>query len=146
MMCYLLEAPTDEETLAAAMALGEAMQLTNFLRDVREDAARGRIYLPLEDLDAYRVTEEEILEGIMSERFQRLMRFEIDRARTLYQAADARIVTLPPYARKAVKRARILYSRILNHIERERYNVFRTRVRTTRAEKVAVAMRVVVLG
>ncbi|RYG39895.1 phytoene/squalene synthase family protein, partial [bacterium] len=112
MMCAALEAGDDPEMLAAAQALGEAMQLTNFLRDVAEDAARGRIYLPQEDLRSFGVTEDEIFSGVISDRFCNLMKFEIARARALYALADIGIPMLPPCAQKAVQLARVLYSRI----------------------------------
>lgn len=142
MMCGVLEAGEAPAMLRAAQALGEAMQLTNFLRDVGEDARRGRIYLPREDLASFGVGEEEILGGVISDRFVRLMRFEAERARTLYELADGGIPLLPPSARKAVLLARILYSRILDRIEGRGYDVFAGRARTTRMEKVRVAVGV----
>jgi 15-cis-phytoene synthase len=118
------------------------MQLTNFLRDIAEDAARGRIYLPIEDLESFGVSEEEILAGMVTDRFIRLMKFEIERARALYRIADAGIPYLPSEARLAVTIARVLYARILNRIESIGYDVFQARARTTRSEKVVVALRV----
>jgi len=144
MMCAVLGAPMDAETLSAARALGEAMQLTNFLRDVREDAERGRIYLPLEDLDRFGVGEAEVLNGKMSKRFDNLMAFEIERARGLYLAADAGMGRLPADTQKPVRLARILYSRILDRIERQGRDVFVARARTTRLEKVVVLAQVLI--
>lgn len=142
MMCHILTPDTNELMLSAAKALGEAMQLTNFIRDVAEDAARGRIYIPLEDLQSFAVSEQDILDGRMSPDFIALIKFEIERARTLYRLADRGIAALPSEARKAVKLARILYSRILNHVEAQQYNVFRTRAKTSRLEKLATAAAV----
>ncbi len=141
MMCYVLGAAIDEETLRSAMALGEAMQLTNFLRDIGEDAARGRIYIPLEDLKLCGVSESEIQVGVRTGAFMDLMRFEIERARTLYSVADSGIERLPESARKGVRLASALYSRILNRIEQRDYDVFGARIQTTKAEKLAVAAR-----
>jgi len=143
MMCSVLEAGCDPKMLDAAKALGEAMQLTNFLRDVGEDVQRGRIYLPQEDMARFGVTEEDILEGRKTEAFVSLMKFEIERARWLYETADTGIPLLPPHARKAVRLARVLYSRILDRIERNDYDVFTQRARTTKAEKIRLATRVV---
>lgn len=139
MMCDLFEVPHEEYVIAPAKALGEAMQLTNFLRDVAEDARRGRIYLPLEDLDRFSITEGEILEGRMSERFANLARFQIERARSLYTVADQGIPLLPAEVQKAVRLARILYARILDRIEARSYDVFSGRARTGKIEKLAVA-------
>ncbi|MER3496645.1 MAG: hypothetical protein C4320_07660 [Armatimonadota bacterium] len=78
----------------------------------------------------------------MSDRFAALAQFEIARARALYAQADAGIPLLPPEVRKAVMIARVLYARILDRIEDQKYNVFRTRARTSRTEKLHVAARV----
>ncbi len=139
MMCHVLEVECDAPVRAAAMALSEAMQLTNFLRDVGEDAVRNRIYLPMEDLDDFNVSCDQILEGVMTESFRRLMRFEIERARELYRQADAGIPKLPKATRSSIYLARVLYSRILDRIERRDYDVFSGRARTSSLEKLAVA-------
>lgn len=143
MMSYVLGAGQNQTALEAAMKLGEAMQLTNFLRDVGEDLDRDRIYLPLEDLDRFRVTEDEVLNGVRSDRFIALMKFEIDRARKLYAEAEPGILLLPKEARKAVKLGLVLYSRILDRIERRGYDVFGGRARTSTTEKAVVAAQVV---
>lgn len=142
MMCSVLGARCDAETLTGARALGDAMQLTNFLRDVREDAERGRVYLPQEDLARFGVTEEGIEGHQVDDAFRNLMRFEIARARALYEVADQAIPRLPPTAQKPVRLARILYSRILDKIEALDYDVFTSRARTTKWEKVWAALRV----
>lgn len=142
MMCDVLGAGDDPAMRSAAKALGNAMQLTNFLRDVREDAARGRIYLPQDELARFGVGEDEILAGAMSERFRRLAEFQIVRARALYAQADEGIAMLPPEARKAVRLARVLYSRILDRVEERGCDVFGGRARTSKVEKIAVAARV----
>ena len=142
MMCAMLEAGENPKMLDAAKALGEAMQLTNFLRDVREDLERGRIYLPQEDLDKFSVREVDLSSGRVTPEFVRLMQFEIARARDLYRQADEGIPLLPVHAQKAVRLARVLYSRILDRIERRGYDVFGGRARTSRMEKVHVATRV----
>ena len=142
MMCDALGAGDDPAMRAAARALGNAMQLTNFLRDVREDAARGRIYLPQDELAAFGVGEDEILAGVMTDRFRRLSEFQVARARALYAQADGGIPMLPPEARKAVRLARILYARILDRIEDRGHDVFGGRARTSKTEKLVVAARV----
>lgn len=135
MMLRVLEVSVDEETERGAMALGEAMQLTNFLRDVGEDARRGRIYLPLEDLRTFGVSEEEILEHRLTDRFVALLRMEIERARGIYRKADPAIERLPRPVRRAVKLARLMYAAILDRIEENGYDVFTRRARTTRWQK-----------
>jgi phytoene synthase len=141
MMLAVMEAELSERTIGGAKAMGEAMQLTNFLRDVGEDARRGRIYLPLEDLDSFGVPEDEILTARCSPGFVRLMQFEIERARSLYRLADDGIERLPRHAQWPVRLASALYARILDRIERHNYDVFRARARTSPIEKVMVAAR-----
>lgn len=142
MMCSVLGAPQDAETLAGARALGEAMQLTNFLRDIREDLDRGRIYLPQDDMATFGITEADLYKGEVTEPFRDLMRFEIARARALYQIADEAIPRLPRAGQKPVRLARVLYSRILDRIEAMDYNVFASRARTTKLEKLWTAIKV----
>jgi phytoene synthase len=142
MMCAILGADRDPAILDAAMKLGEAMQLTNFLRDVGEDLVRGRIYLPQEDMQRFGVTEDDLKVGRVTEDFRKLMKFEIARARELYAEADLGIPRLPKESRRAVQLARILYARILDRIEERDYDVFTGRARTSRLEKLQVATRV----
>ena len=145
MMCYAMDAPTDPDTIARAKALGEAMQLTNFLRDIREDLHdRGRIYLPQEDLVRFGVTKDQLLAGTVDCNFKSLIQFEIERTRDLYKMSDIGIYKLPKRMRKAVLMARILYSDILGEIEKQGYNVFTRRARTSRGRKVRCALKVAV--
>ena len=91
-----------------AEALGVAMQLSNFLRDVGEDWRRGRVYLPLEDLAHFGYKERDLASGVVDERFVALMRFEIERARRLYEVADQGIDYIPRGRRFPVVVARKL--------------------------------------
>ncbi|MGD1862868.1 MAG: phytoene synthase [Leptolyngbyaceae cyanobacterium] len=110
-----------------AIALGVANQLTNILRDVGEDARRGRIYLPLEDLELFDYTEDDLMNGVMDDRWRALMQFEIQRARQFFQQAEKGISLLSPDARWPVWAAQVLYSKILDVIERNGYDVFNKR-------------------
>ncbi|MCT7986954.1 15-cis-phytoene synthase CrtB [Laspinema olomoucense] len=121
---------------AEAVALGIANQLTNILRDVGEDARRGRIYLPLEELALFDYTEEDLLNGVVDERWQQLMRFQIQRARKFYVKAEKGILALNPDARWPVWSATMLYSQILDAIERNEYDVFRQRAVVPRYRKM----------
>lgn len=138
MMCYILGA-TQPEALQRAATMGLAMQLTNFLRDVGEDWHRGRVYLPQDELQRFGVSEAQIAQGIVDDRWRALMRFQIDRCRALYADAEKGIALLPREAQYPVLLGGRLYARILHAIERNDYDVFRQRARTTRAEKLALA-------
>ena len=114
--------PTSE-----AIALGIANQLTNILRDVGEDARRGRIYLPLEDLAKFNYTEQDLFKGVVDERWRALMQFQIQRTREVFANAEKGISYLAPDARLPVWAALMFYSQILNAIERNQYDVFQQR-------------------
>jgi phytoene synthase len=111
-----------------AEKLGIACQLTNILRDVKEDAARGRIYLPLEDLARFGVSEDDILRGTYSTGFVRLMEFEAARAQDFYREAEA---ALPREDRSSLLTAeamRMIYGALLDRIVRSNYRVLDGRV------------------
>ena len=107
-----------------AVYLGKALQLTNILRDVKNDAARGRIYLPLSDLKAFNVTETEILNSQYSDRYQKLAASVAARAKGFYDLARK---TLPSEDRRSMVAAELMgsvYWRLLQKLERDRFNVF----------------------
>lgn len=110
-----------------AIALGIANQLTNILRDVGEDAQRGRIYLPLEDLKLFNYSEDDLLAGVIDERWRALMDFQIQRARQYYQDAERGIRALNLDSRWPVWSALMLYQGILDVIEQNNYDVFNKR-------------------
>jgi phytoene synthase len=115
------------------------MQLTNFLRDVREDWARGRVYLPLEDLERFGYAEEGLRWGVVDSSFVALMRFEVSRARALYAVADEGMRYIPRGRRYPVVVARRLYEAILGRIEAQDYDVFAQRAETSLPHKLRVA-------
>ncbi len=110
-----------------AIALGIANQLTNILRDVGEDAQRGRIYLPLEDLELFNYKEKDLFKGVIDDRWRALMRFQIQRARKYYTKSEKGIRGLSPDSRWPVWAALMLYQGILDVIERNHYDVFSKR-------------------
>ncbi len=115
---------SDKIALEFAEKLGIAMQLTNILRDVKEDAERGRIYLPLEDLRRFNVSEQQILEGEFDDNFLKMMQFQIERAREFYREGEKGIPLLEKDSRLTVLLASRIYGRILDEIEKLDYNVF----------------------
>lgn len=127
---------SNREALKYAEALGIGMQLTNILRDVREDAERGRIYLPKEDLERFGVTEDEIFGSVFSDRFRALMEFEIERARHYYSEGEKGIAYLDRDTRFTVLFASRIYARILDEIEALSHNVFSSRAHTSKTQKI----------
>jgi phytoene synthase len=107
-----------------AIYLGKALQFTNILRDVRNDAGRGRIYLPLAELNNFSVTEAEILDSKYSDRYCALAASMAARAKDFFRLAQN---TLPPEDRKSMVAAELMgavYWRLLKKLEREKFNVF----------------------
>ena len=103
--------------------LGLALQLTNILRDVREDAERGRIYLPLEDLARFNVSESEILGGVYSPNFISLMDFEATRARELYALAQSELAAEDRATLLTAEAMRLIYAALLGRIIKSNYRV-----------------------
>ncbi len=128
--------------LAAPYAadLGHAFQLTNFLRDVGEDLDRGRLYLPLEDLDRFGVTRSALEARVLDDRIRTLLRFEIARARELYASAAQGVRLLAPAARPCVETAFTLYGGILDEIERADFPVLTRRVSVGQLKRLRVAV------
>lgn len=126
----------NDAALAQAADLGIAMQLTNILRDVGEDASIGRLYLPLDEIASFGCDAEAILAGEHGDRFRELMQFQVARARDLYAEAQLGIPSLDRYGRFTTLVASELYSRILDCIEALDYDVFRTRAHCTTRQKV----------
>lgn len=118
---------SDPGALEYAIELGIAMQLTNILRDVGEDARLGRIYLPQDEMAEFGYSEAELARGVINKSFIDLMRFQIERARACYARATPGIEFLNKDCRLAITVAAEQYSRILNMIERNNYDVFTKR-------------------
>lgn len=146
----LLMAPVlgaqDARASAPAAELGKAMQLTNILRDVREDLGRGRIYLPTEELAAFGVDEAQLAAGKVDARFEALMRFQIDRARSLYARGEQGLPYLPRGSQRLVRLMSVIYSGILGVIEARRFDVFSTRARVSLPRKLLALLRVLFEG
>ncbi|MET0662706.1 MAG: phytoene/squalene synthase family protein [Ilumatobacteraceae bacterium] len=138
LMLPILEPSDYDRALPPARDLGMAFQLTNFLRDIGEDLERGRQYLPLDDTARFGV---DLTARHVDSAFVELMRFEIERCRALYRSADAGIDLLPERSARCVGAARTLYSRILDRIEAQHYDVFTERVSVSTFEKARLVAR-----
>ena len=137
---------TQAATTDYAHKLGQALQLTNILRDVGEDAMRGRIYLPVNELQQFEVKANEILERKYSDRFVALMRFQSERAHRLY---DEALALLPAEDRRAQKPGLMMasiYRTLLTEIERDNFQVLNQRVALTPLRKFWLAWKMQALG
>lgn len=132
------EGVTQKEAIEPAIALGIGLQLTNILRDVGEDLERGRIYLPQDEIKAFGITEDDLFNCRVNDKYKAFMKFQIQRARDYYKIAAEGIHRLAPSARFAVQASLDLYSRILNVIEQNDYDNFRKRAYTTKLEKASI--------
>lgn len=137
---------TDPATTAYAHKLGQAFQLTNIIRDVGEDAMRGRIYLPINDLQQFNVKAYEITKREYSDRFTALMRFEAERAHQLY---DEALALLPAADRRSQKPGLMMasiYRTLLREIEAENFQVLHQRIALTPLRKLWLAWKMQALG
>ena len=137
---------TQTQTTAYAHKLGLAFQLTNIIRDVGEDSLRGRIYLPVSELQQFDVKAHEILKRTYSNRFTALMQFQAQRAHTLY---DEALALLPEADRRTQKPGLMMasiYRTLLREIERDNFQVLHQRVSLTPLRKLWLAWRVQALG
>jgi len=123
-----------------AVNLGLAFQLTNIIRDVAEDAARGRIYLPTEDLARFECPESDLLDGRCSDGFRRLMAFECARAGEYYGRARFSLAEEDRPTLAAAEAMRLIYEQLLRRVMFRRYDVFGPKVRLTGTEKAALAI------
>jgi phytoene synthase len=132
---------TQPSTLVYAHTLGLAMQLTNIIRDVGDDARRGRIYLPMAELRQFDVKAREILDRQYSERFGALMRFQAERARRTYEAAYAQLGAADRRAQKPGLMMGNIYRALLDEIEADGFHVLHQRISLTPLRKLWIAMR-----
>ncbi len=131
----------DKAALAPAEACGIAFQLTNILRDVKEDARLGRIYLPREDLKRFGVEEADIMNSHATPEFLALMKFEAERARQYYERARPLLELIEPDSRGTLAVMMAIYGGILDKIEAKHYAVFDERVRLSTAEKLWIVLK-----
>ena len=134
------------QTTGYAHTLGQALQLTNIIRDVGEDALRGRIYLPVNELQQFGVKAHEVLKRCYSDRFTALMKFQATRAHQLYDEAFAMLPAADRRTQKPGLMMASIYRTLLREIERDNFQVLHQRVSLTPLRKFWLAWRVQALG
>jgi 15-cis-phytoene synthase len=145
LVCLQIFGFHDERAKKYAEQCGLAFQLTNILRDVKEDADLGRIYLPAEDLRNFDYTAEELRHGVLDERFRKLMRFETERAREYYRAARNLLPLVEDASKPALWAMIAIYERILNQIVQRQFDVFHNPIHLASAEKLVIALKAIAM-
>jgi phytoene synthase len=132
---------TERQTLKYAHDLGLAFQLTNIIRDVGEDARRGRVYLPQDELQRFGVSADDLLHARYGENFSRLMAFQVERARDMYKQAFAQLPAADRKAQRAGLIMAAIYQATLNEIVRDDYRVLDQRISLPPLRKLWLAAR-----
>ncbi len=140
MMTHIL-GTNSKEAFHFAEKLGIGMQLTNILRDIQEDKEMGRVYLPKNELEAFGLSYEDIINENFSEDFRKLMEFQIKRAHKYYSEAESGIMLLSKKSRYAIYTASRIYRGILNKIEANDYNPFLGRVYVSNSKKIRILVK-----
>jgi phytoene synthase len=130
---------SDPRAIEAATALGTAFQLANFIRDIGEDIDRGRIYMPLDDLTRFGVSEEMLLKRQLTPKIIEAIKYQIARVRDLQDKAEAGIQYLDPISRPCIRAASELYCGIVDEIEANGYDIFKKRATTSTWRRARVA-------
>jgi len=129
------------DTLKYAEELGTAFQLTNILRDVREDAERGRIYLPLDELLQYRINPHDLLNARVTDRLREMLGFQAQRARRYYQHAMSQLPPADRYAQRSGLIMAAIYQTLLDEIEADEFRVMQHRLSLTPLRKLWIAWK-----
>lgn len=130
-----------EATKNYAINLGYALQLTNILRDIKQDKDRGYIYIPKEDLEAFNLTEEDIINEVYDDRFIEMMRFQVGRVREFFHKART---SLHPDERITIVSAEVMdgiYFRLLEKIELNDFNIYKKRIKVSTIHKFMIALK-----
>lgn len=141
LMCRQIFGYRNDSTREYAINLGIALQLTNILRDVKDDARRGRIYLPLEDMRRFGVSEDDILQNRYTQNFVDLMRHECNRAREYFDLARAALKDEDKHYFFAARIMWSIYAHTLRRIEKNDYKVFSRRIGISKPLKMLIALR-----
>jgi len=141
LVCLYIFGFEDPEALKLAEAAGIAFQLTNILRDLREDAERNRIYLPIEDIKRFRYSEDALKQGLVNDHFRRLLHFETERARDYYHQAEPLIGMVSPDCRRAMAALIGIYHGLLEKIYQQHERLFEKHIRLSLIEKIGIVAR-----
>ena len=141
LICIEVFGYEDEAAREYAIDMGIAMQLTNILRDIKEDAERDRIYIPLDEMARFGYSEDDLKQGIIDERFRSLMALQVNRARDYYQRSQKLFPLIDAGARACPKVLHHAYRSILDRIDAQGYDVFSQRIGLSTFDKLMITGR-----
>ena len=141
LICLQIFGYKDDEATEYAVDLGLAMQLTNIIRDVREDFNMGRVYLPQDEMARFGYTEDDLKNGVHNQAFHDLMKFQAERAREYFDKGFKLLPYLSRRSRACPAALGALYSKVLDRIEASDYDVLETRVSLSKAEKIGITAK-----
>lgn len=142
LMCIEIFGYKNKSARDYAINLGLALQLTNILRDVKTDANNGRIYLPQEDLERFGYSENDLISNRYNEQFVSLMKYEAERAKSLFNKADSSLAFEDKPSMFAARAMEHIYSKLLIKLEEENFDVFSKRIKVGKFEKAAISVGV----
>ena len=138
LLCIEVFEYTDPNAKEHAIDLGLAMQLTNIMRDVKEDAERGHIYIPLDEIASFGYSEQQLMDGVVNDEFRNLMAFQAERAGRYFESGRRLLPLLAAESRACPAVLHGVYSALLNRIVASRYDVFQRRIGLSKAEKLFI--------
>ncbi|MEX0763394.1 MAG: presqualene diphosphate synthase HpnD [Dehalococcoidia bacterium] len=141
LICIEVCGYSDDDAVGYAVDMGIAMQMTNILRDLSEDAENGRVYLPQEDLERFGYTDAELMNGVVNDNFKALMKFEVDRARQYYESGERLFPLLDRRSRACPQAMFSVYRSLLDRIEAADYDVLNQRVSLSGVAKLTLALK-----
>lgn len=142
LMCIEIFGYKNESAKEFAENLGIALQLTNIIRDVGEDAKNGRIYIPLDELEKFGYSEKELLDNTINHAYINLMTFQAERAKTYFRKATDALTLEDKPSMFAARAMQHIYYRVLKRIVEAEYNVFNEKIRLNTFEKVGISVGV----
>lgn len=142
LICIEIFSYSNPKARSYAIDLGIGMQITNILRDIREDFSNGRIYLPMNELDQFRYSKHDLSSNIMNEPFRNLLAFQIDRARSYFDSGINLIPLVSPNSRVCLSMLHGVYSRILDRIESNDYDIYTKRIGLKTSEKIFLMTKI----
>ncbi|MDP3981704.1 MAG: phytoene/squalene synthase family protein [Chlamydiota bacterium] len=139
--CLYIYGFDDPQAKRIAIDCGIAFQLTNILRDIKEDAARNRIYLPLEDLERFGYKEDELMKGVTNDAFIALLSYEVTRAKSYFENGFKLINMVHRDSRSALRTLISIYQKLLEKINKNKGSILQERIQLSQTEKIWILMR-----